>query len=67
VEPMWWLVLRVEPELNPEMLRARRSGRMVIREAAVMATPGSTRVQTIAVVPVTTWIHSQKRAWVRDH
>jgi hypothetical protein len=34
-------------------LRARRRGRMVIREAAVMATPGSTRVQTMAVVPVT--------------
>lgn len=38
---------------KPVRLRARRRGRMVIREAAVMATPGSTRVQTMAVVPVT--------------
>jgi hypothetical protein len=55
VEPMCRDVLRVLPELNPEMLRARRRGRMVIKEAAVMATPGSTSVQTMAVVPVTEW------------
>jgi len=38
--------------LKPAKFNARRRGRMVMREAAVMAMPGSMRVQTIAVVPV---------------
>lgn len=37
---------------KPFRLRARRSGRMVISEAAVMAIPGSMRVHTMAVVPL---------------
>jgi hypothetical protein len=39
--------------MKPGIRRARRRGRIVTREAAVMATPGSISVHTIAVVPVT--------------
>ena len=38
---------------KPLKSRARRSGRIVMSEAAVIAMPGSTSVHTIAVVPVT--------------
>ena len=38
--------------LKPVKFSARRRGRMVMREAAVMAMPGSMSVHTIAVVPV---------------
>jgi hypothetical protein len=38
--------------LKPVKFNARRRGRMVIKEAAVMARPGSISVQTMAVVPV---------------
>jgi hypothetical protein len=49
-----WLRDDVLPVLpKPAKFRARRRGRMVIREAAVMATAGSTSVQSMAVVPVT--------------
>jgi len=37
---------------NPGRWRLRRRGLIVRRQAAVMATPGSTSVQIIAVVPV---------------
>ena len=37
---------------KPLILRVRSRGRIVTRQAAVMATPGSTSVHTIAVVPV---------------
>jgi len=37
---------------KPRSLSTRSKGRIVTREAAVIATPGSTRVQTMAVVPV---------------
>lgn len=51
-------MLRVEPDEKPLMLRARRRGRIVMSDAAVIATPGSTSVQTIAVVPVTVCVSS---------
>lgn len=43
---------RVLEDEKPRILRARSSGRIVIKDAAVMATPGSTSVQTRAGVAV---------------
>jgi hypothetical protein len=55
-EMLWWVAVGRERDgsvlSKPFRLRARRSGRMVISEAAVMAIPGSIRVHTMAVVPL---------------
>ncbi len=40
-------------ELNPGILMARSRGRMVTRLEAMMATPGSIRVHTMASVVAT--------------
>lgn len=59
-EAGWFLlngfVMRLSPvEPKPFTFQRRRRGRMVTRLEAMMATPGSTRVHTMASVPASVW------------
>jgi hypothetical protein len=57
-------VLNVASEFpKPGILRMRRRGRTVTREAAVMAMPTSTTVQTIAGIEVTLWSSVLAQLW----